>query len=469
MSGTNGGRRLQNLLTATVGLIATAAQAQGMWNFFGDQFRISNYYLRGALFAFIELGILVSALRARRHRIDHGGVGVDGATVWVLALLSGILSATDTSTTGAALGRLAVPLVAAWMFERAISVERSDRVGVLNGIPWRITPARVLVWLRLADPAERDVADVARAHRLAQLARYAYRVDQVRPGRRKVRMQRRLVRRLLKVNADLHLATNPLVMAELRSNLATVFQALGQMTPVAVADLSPWGVAGTLVHGSVLLSGPFDGAPRLTLTTPLTEGFRSPGSTPGGTPPNGSGTAGRHPSEIGAGTPAGAVPKGSDTPWRNPTGTGGGTVTDTPRSGADTPVRNPGGTPARNGSATPPAPPLTSNGTPDGTGSDTPEEFPADAVLLPVLRDPARVSREPDGTVPVKRAMRVLGTGRDRAIRLLRKEGLLRETPAANGSDTPRGTGSVEGSDDDQERVPVNGHNHGLAVAGVSS
>lgn len=233
------GRRLQNVLTAAVGVIATTVQAQGMWNFFGDKFHVTNPWLRAGMFAFIELCILVSALRARRYRIDTGKVGLDGVAVWVLAVLSGALSATDADTAGGMFGRLVVPLVAAWMFERAISVERSDHVGFLSGIPWRITPERILVALRLADPTRRDVADVARAHRLAQLARYAYRVGQAKPGRQR-RMRRRLVARMLKINAELRLATDPIVMAELRLNLATVFQALDGMTAEAVADLSPW-------------------------------------------------------------------------------------------------------------------------------------------------------------------------------------------------------------------------------------
>lgn len=451
------GRRLQNGLTVAVGLIATAAQAQGMWNFFGDQFQISNPYLRGGLFAFIELAILASALRARRHRIDHGSLGVDGVAVWGLAFLSGLLSATDTHTAGATLGRLIVPLVAAWMFERAISVERADKVGALNGIPWRITPQRVLVWLRLADPSERDVADVARTHRLAQLARYAYRVDQVRTGRRKARMQRRLVRRLLRVNSELRLATDAIMMAELRSNLATVFQALGEMTPDAVADLRPWrGTRG--------------------VATP-----RNPAGTPGSGTPEAGSTEPRHPAIKGvtgtplngSGTPTPGTPaKGVDTPapltatplsvrFRNPA-----------TNGSDTPRQNPAGTPAPRTVPEPPAPPATSTGTPDGTGSDTPEEFPADAVLLTVLRDPTKVSREFDGTVPVKRAMKVLGAGRPRVLRLLKAEGLLRETPTDGGSDTPAGTGSVEGSDDDQERVPeplrINGY-HPAELIGAAS
>lgn len=237
-----GSRRLQNFLTIAVALIATVAQSTGMWNFFGDKFHITNPLLRATLFAFIELAILVCALRARRHRIDHGGINADGLAVWVLALVSGFLSSTDTDTWGARFGRLVVPLVAAWMFERAISVERIDRTGVLTGINWRVSPERVLVWLRLADPTSRDVADVARSHQLTRLAQQRFdlhRVPEKRAGRRR-RAERRFLAMLRRADAELGLAVDGSARVEFEAHLALRYEALEQTTPAAVADRSPW-------------------------------------------------------------------------------------------------------------------------------------------------------------------------------------------------------------------------------------
>ena len=93
-----------------------------------------------------------------------------------------------------------------------------------------------------------------------------------------------------------------------------------------------------------------------------------------------------------------------------------------------------------------PASPVTSDSTPAGTADDT--------DLLAVLRNPARVPREPDGTVPVKRAMRVLGVGRDRAIRLLDTLSLRRIPDPDDGSDTPERNPGETGSGDDPERLP---------------
>lgn len=170
------GRRLQNTLTALVALLATGVQAQGMWQFFGDVLHIHNLWMRAGMFAFIEACLLVSALRARRHRLDGGGFGIDDAAVWALAALGGVLASSDAGDIRAAALRLAAPLVAAFMFERAISTERNDRAGGRTRINWRVTPERVAVWLRLAEPGARGVVEVDRARRVAAMTVAAHRL-----------------------------------------------------------------------------------------------------------------------------------------------------------------------------------------------------------------------------------------------------------------------------------------------------
>jgi hypothetical protein len=70
---------------------------------------------------------------------------------------------------------------------------------------------------------------------------------------------------------------------------------------------------------------------------------------------------------------------------------------------------------------------------------------PTDAQVLAGLRNPRRVPRDPDGTVPIRRAASTLGIGPDRARRLLAEAGLLRTgdedqavpEPAADGTPEP--------------------------------
>ncbi len=56
-----------------------------------------------------------------------------------------------------------------------------------------------------------------------------------------------------------------------------------------------------------------------------------------------------------------------------------------------------------------------------------------DAQLLAALRNVKRVPRDPDGTVPVTRAVKLLGCGPDRARKLLAMEGLLATDQADEG------------------------------------
>jgi hypothetical protein len=60
-----------------------------------------------------------------------------------------------------------------------------------------------------------------------------------------------------------------------------------------------------------------------------------------------------------------------------------------------------------------------------------------DAQLLAALRNPKRVPRDPDGTVPIRRAANTLGCGPERAKRLLDQEGLLRTGDDNDQADEP--------------------------------
>jgi hypothetical protein len=109
------------------------------------------------------------------------------------------------------------------------------------------------------------------------------------------------------------------------------------------------------------------------------------------------------------------------------------------------PNRLTGGKPARTPSArtTPTRPAAgseagttTSAGRParTGTGRAGRTGTRTDADLIAALAD---VPRETDGTVPVRRAAAALGTGPDRARRLLAAAGLLRTTPVPASTETP--------------------------------
>ena len=208
----------EQLLTLTVAALATAVSAQGMWVFFDKSLHLP-IPLRIMVFAFLELTVLASALRARSAQLRGGSAGVDGIAMWVLTGLSSVLAATDAPNTGALFARLAIPLVAAWGWERSMKLERELKTGWAKTINWRLTPERVLIRLGLADPTDRTASEVAVTHRMMQVALAA---DEAAALREAGITGRRVRRADAKVRATMRraLSDGGLRPDELRENIA---------------------------------------------------------------------------------------------------------------------------------------------------------------------------------------------------------------------------------------------------------
>jgi len=238
-----------NLLTIIAAGLATMVSASGMWKFFTDILGATP--LRIALFAFIEIALFASALLARSRLLrepDKGTTGVDGVAVWVLAGLTATLSALDSDSFREVCLRLVAPLVAAWMWERALAAERNVRLGKISRrINWAITPERILVWLRLAEASDRDVTEVDRARRRAKLGRtrlhlhllqskksYAWRVR---------RAHRAVIRQAMAAAEHIGLADIPDAANErqaMQMYMATLYGFVDATSPQAVAHLNAW-------------------------------------------------------------------------------------------------------------------------------------------------------------------------------------------------------------------------------------
>ncbi|HEY9524857.1 MAG TPA: hypothetical protein VIR33_16590, partial [Thermopolyspora sp.] len=146
-------RPSEDILTIVAASIATGVSAQGMWRFSGDVLGFDGP-LRLLLFAFIEVAVITSAVRARRNMRENYSAGIDGIAVWALTSLSAVLSSMDARSPAEALFRLAAPLVAAWLWERGMAIER-HRITGRSRIHWRLTPERMLVRLGLAEVSDR--------------------------------------------------------------------------------------------------------------------------------------------------------------------------------------------------------------------------------------------------------------------------------------------------------------------------
>ncbi|WP_062428275.1 hypothetical protein [Herbidospora daliensis] len=171
-------RPTEDILTIVAASIATGVSAQGMWQFAGDVLGFDGP-LRLLLFAFIEVAVITSAVRARRNMRENYSAGIDGLAVWVLTGLSAVLSAMDAASVAEAIFRLAAPLVAAWLWERGMAIERVKLTG-RHRIHWRLTPERAMVRLGLAESSDRTASDVDAHRRLTRVALAAKRARHLR-------------------------------------------------------------------------------------------------------------------------------------------------------------------------------------------------------------------------------------------------------------------------------------------------
>jgi hypothetical protein len=163
------GHRAADVLTVVAAGVATVVAGTGMWRFFDVFVQGLPVEVRIPIFAFLELGTFAEALRARDNMRDFESAGVDGIAMWILTGTSAFLSSLASQSLAEALFRLAPPLVAAWFWERSLVAERRRATGRAT-IHWRITPERILVRLRLAEPTGRAIGDVAAQRWITQLA-----------------------------------------------------------------------------------------------------------------------------------------------------------------------------------------------------------------------------------------------------------------------------------------------------------
>ncbi|MFG1709265.1 hypothetical protein ACFLIM_39345 [Nonomuraea sp. M3C6] len=187
-------RPTEDAMTIVAASIATGVSAQGMWRFSGDVLGFDGP-LRFLLFAFIEVAMVTSAVRARRNMRENHKAGVDGLAVWALTGLSAVLSAMDSASFPEAVFRLAAPLVAAWLWERGMSIERQRLTGRTR-INWRLTPERVLVRVGLAESSDRTATEVDTHRRLTRVALTAKRARALREAGASARKQRRALAQL---------------------------------------------------------------------------------------------------------------------------------------------------------------------------------------------------------------------------------------------------------------------------------
>jgi hypothetical protein len=239
-------RRGEDPLTVLAAIVATGVAAQGMWRFFHDVLNLSGV-LAAITFAFLELAMFTSALRARRNVAEFGSAGIDGVAVWVFTCLSATFAALDADSAREVPARLAAPLVAAWLWERGMAVQRRRSEG--RRWHWRITPERILLRLGLAEPTDRTAAEVAANRHLNRVARAAKRLRHLQRTGAKQKKQLKALEQLEAAveraveHADL--ATDPARRQQLLARIEMLYTAaqLAELTPDSPWHSTPSGMA----------------------------------------------------------------------------------------------------------------------------------------------------------------------------------------------------------------------------------
>jgi hypothetical protein len=234
-------RSIEDVLTVVAASIATGVSATGMWRFAEDVLHLP-FILRVLLFAFIEVAIVTSAVRARRNMRENFSAGVDGMAVWALTVLTAVLSSMDARSLPEAVFRLAAPLVAAWLWERGMAIER-HRIRGTKGIHWRFTLERVLVAARLAEASDRTAGDVDRQRWITRIGLAAKKAKTLRDTNASDRKQRAALAQLDKAfeqaAKQIGLGHDKQVQEEVRAEAAALYSVAALMDITADSAWDP--------------------------------------------------------------------------------------------------------------------------------------------------------------------------------------------------------------------------------------
>lgn len=154
-------------LVALGTLMATMVQASGMWHFFGDVMHMSLAY-KIVMFPFLEILILAFGLKALEKAEEAGNWLIYAAMLWILAISSGGMSASDSSGFREGLFRLLVAAVIAvlwtldlldlWLKARKRKAEEEGKP--LEKVRWRFTPREIGIRLGLASANDSTLSDL---------------------------------------------------------------------------------------------------------------------------------------------------------------------------------------------------------------------------------------------------------------------------------------------------------------------
>lgn len=186
------------LATAFAVLVATVFSADGMFEVATERLHLAAP-LALVVFGVAEAAMLAEATRAARLHKATGSLGIHGRAVWAIAISAGIIVSLNGTSVIEFLLRLGMPILVAALWWLGYQ-DQATRERLAGAISWTVSPRRILVWLRLAEPGDVTVSDAATARLTKRMTVAAFRLHTTNSERAKAR--RTLKLQLMTLSAD---------------------------------------------------------------------------------------------------------------------------------------------------------------------------------------------------------------------------------------------------------------------------
>ena len=165
------GKRADDVLGTAVMVIGLGWSSEAMWELATDRLGLP-VPLAALLFLVFEAALLLSMMRAKRALDEHGWTGRYGKTAWIIAAAMGAVAALSGSSFVEAMLRLVVPLVVTKLWWDGLIGEK--RRPEVEESSWTITPAKLLVKLRLRRPGKESLEQVNRDYLIERMTRLEF-------------------------------------------------------------------------------------------------------------------------------------------------------------------------------------------------------------------------------------------------------------------------------------------------------
>lgn len=218
--------KADKLATAFAVAVATVFSADGMYEVATDRLHLAPS-LALVVFGVAEAAMLAEATRAARLHARTGSLGVHGRAVWTIAVCAGVIVSLNGTSIIEFLLRLGMPVLVAALWWLGYQNE-ATRTKLAGAISWTISPRRVLVWLRLAEPGDVTVNDAATERLTKQMTIAGFKLHATISERAKARKTYQLQLMTLKATDD--------VADEVAARIARAYSIVDRTAPGAAVD-----------------------------------------------------------------------------------------------------------------------------------------------------------------------------------------------------------------------------------------